>query len=408
MTHTAQTITNRAATDDTIYYIDPVENTISIAGFRALAADRGFILSNIFGTVGAGLEALTPISGSLLQEYTGYTTEFITAGSTNWERYGTNWAYRIAGNTGRVISVYSTLGLTCIDVVYSAGDILIVSAWKQDLVVTIANSENTIAEAFDADDWTSVDDYYQLTLTSAATYLGVYRENRSVWCDMEISGSGVTLQSLDAFAGYAVFCDPGCFTEKAYLATDLWTETEGKASLILSGITSGMYRLRNAADGLTAPGTGIDREMMQRWEDYTVDMWNIMFSGSLEARKFYTRIAVDDDRYYFANYENLFYLTHSPSEIIQQGTQLNAAWFTPIFTRVNGLMLEIFGETTEFSVTDRNVVRDGIYLITIIDGDTVQLTHSPGNVIAEGTLLDAEFLQAIENAITRLANEVLL
>ncbi len=169
-----------------------------------------------------------------------------------------------------------------------------------------------------------------------------------------------------------------------------------------------MYRLRNAADGLTAPGTGIDREMMQRWEDYTVDMWNIMFSGSLEARKFYTRIAVDDDRYYFANYENLFYLTHSPSEIIQQGTQLNAAWFTPIFTRVNGLMLEIFGETTEFSVTDRNVVRDGIYLITIIDGDTVQLTHSPGNVIAEGTLLDAEFLQAIENAITRLANEVLL
>ncbi len=230
MTHTAQTITNRAATDDTIYYIDPVENTISIAGFRALAADRGFILSNIFGTVGAGLEALTPISGSLLQEYTGYTTEFITAGSTNWERYGTNWAYRIAGNTGRVISVYSTLGLTCIDVVYSAGDILIVSAWKQDLVVTIANSENTIAEAFDADDWTSVDDYYQLTLTSAATYFGrLPREPvclGAIWKYPvpELAADAWTLSRVCSVLRSRMFYRKG-FSGNRFI----WTKTEGKA-----------------------------------------------------------------------------------------------------------------------------------------------------------------------------------
>lgn len=408
MAFSAETITDRTATDDTIYYFETVSGAISIAGFRPLR-DGKLILGNVFGSTGIGIQSMEAYSGSLLQEYSGYETYSIAADGAGWENFETiRRAYRISDHSGyRVISVYSRNGIASVDLVYSDGEILIVSDQPEKLAVTLAAADKVSVETIAAADWTAADGVYTLELTHAPAFLNVFRENRSVWCDVEITENSVIIKSIEPFSGYAVFCNSNCFTEKIYSIAADWSIVAGIYMLILSGVPTGTYRLRNAAEGLSETGTELGIKFLQRWEDLVVEIWNAYYNDSIPSRTFLPRIAVNDDHYLITAYEDHYTLQHAPSEIIQAGTRLDATWFTTMFERINELMTAVFSEVTTFAMQDRIAENDDQYEITVVDADRIQFTHLAGTVTQNGTELNALLLQAVEDAIIRLANEVL-
>lgn len=408
MTISAETITDRTATDDTIYYFETVSGEISIAGFRMLREGE-LILGNVFGSTGIGIQSIEACSGSLLQEYTGYETYSIAANGAGWESYETiRWAYRIPSHVNyRVIAVYSKDGIASVDIVYNSGEILIVNDQPEKLAVTLAAADKVSVETIAAADWTAADGVYTLELTHAPAFLNVFRENRSVWCDVEITENSVIIKSIEPFSGYAVFCNSNCFTEKAFLAADDWSIIAGIMMLVLSGVPTGTYRLRNAAEGLSETGTELGIKFLQRWEDLVVEIWNAYYNDSIPSRTFLPRIAVNDDQYLITAYEDHYTVAHAPTEIIQAGTNLDATWFSAMFERINELMAAVFSEVTTFAMQDRIAENDDQYEITVVDADRIQFTHLAGTITQIGTELNALLLQAVEDAIIRLANEVL-